>query len=114
MGKMKHIFIQLMLPLLFVWYISGISLFSHTHIVNGCTVVHSHPNPDAEHGSEETFIAIQMLSQFQSCGESADIHLPLIAELPGTAYSGIRDESVSIHRFYRYFGLRAPPQAILA
>lgn len=31
------------LPVLFVSYMAGITLFTHSHVVNGVTIVHSHP-----------------------------------------------------------------------
>lgn len=39
----RHKVIQLLLPMLFLAYIGSISLFPHTHIINGTTIVHSHP-----------------------------------------------------------------------
>ncbi len=36
--------------LLFVAYMAGITLFTHSHVVNGVTIVHSHPfSKDAQH-----------------------------------------------------------------
>lgn len=34
---------KLFLPLLFVLYWGGITLFTHSHVVNGVIIVHSHP-----------------------------------------------------------------------
>lgn len=31
------------LPVLFISYMVGITLFTHSHVVNGVTIVHSHP-----------------------------------------------------------------------
>lgn len=31
------------LPLLFIAYLGGITLFTHSHVVNGVIIVHSHP-----------------------------------------------------------------------
>lgn len=109
MRRLRNIFIHCFLPLLFIWYISGISLFPHTHIVDGVTIVHSHPNPDAEHNSGEDFVTINMLSHFHSCGAEIGVQLPSIFQLLISEYDGIRDISLSVNKFYRYFGLRAPP-----
>lgn len=111
MGKLRNCFIHCFLPLLLIWYIGGISLFSHTHIVDGVSIVHSHPNPDAEHQDEDDFLTIQMLSQFQSCGAEDGVHLPEIFQLLIPEVSGIRDISLSITKFHRCYGLRAPPFA---
>lgn len=64
MEQRRSIFPYSLLLLLFVWYIGGISLFPHTHIVDGASIVHSHPNPDAGHQGEESFITIHLLTQF--------------------------------------------------
>ena len=31
------------LPVLFISYMAGITLFTHSHVVNWVTIVHSHP-----------------------------------------------------------------------
>ena len=36
-------FLQLILLVLFIGYYGSITLFPHSHIVNGVTIVHSHP-----------------------------------------------------------------------
>lgn len=111
MQRLRNIIIYAFLPLLFIWYIGGLSLFPHTHIVDGISIVHSHPNPDTEHQDEDEFLTIQMLSQFQSCGAGEGIILPDIFQLLISEYRGIGDISLSVNTFYRYFGLRAPPEA---
>ena len=52
---------------IFSCYLSGISLFSHVHIVNGVSIVHSHFGGGAEHNhSDSQFAVIDILSHFQS------------------------------------------------
>lgn len=65
---------------LFCCYFSGISLFSHVHIVHGGTVVHSHLGGSSDHNhSEGQYAVIDMLSLFQSeaAGELVSISSPL-------------------------------------
>ena len=65
---------------LFCCYFSGISLFSHVHIVHGGTVVHSHLGGNSDHNhSEGQYAVIDMLSLFQSeaAGELVSISSPL-------------------------------------
>lgn len=51
---------KIFLPLLFVSYVVGISLFTHTHVVNGVTIRHSHPfDPGSEHN--HTSAELQLL-----------------------------------------------------
>ena len=50
-------------------------MFSHTHIVNGTSIVHSHFGGDDGHEhSESQYAVIDMLSQFQS-ETAADFYL---------------------------------------
>ena len=66
---MRHLrtYLAGFLLLLFGCYYSGISLFSHTHVVNGSSVVHSHLGGNAEHNhSDSQYAVIDMLSNFQS------------------------------------------------
>ena len=57
----------LLLLILFSCYYGGISMFSHTHIVNGASVVHSHlgGGPDHVH-SDSQYAIIDILSHFQT------------------------------------------------
>ena len=40
--KLRNI-LKWFLPLLFIAYLGGITLFTHSHVVNGVIIVHSHP-----------------------------------------------------------------------
>lgn len=61
--------IRYFLLLLFLSYYAGITLFMHAHVVNGVTVVHSHPyapdNPQHGHSSVE-FDLIHALNHFDT------------------------------------------------
>lgn len=46
-----HTCLKWLLPLLFITYYSGVSLFTHVHIENGTTIVHAHPFKKAADGS---------------------------------------------------------------
>lgn len=66
MTKMRK-YLALAMLLAFSCYYSGISLFSHVHIVNGVSVVHSHLAGNSEHNhSESQYAVIDILSNFQS------------------------------------------------
>ena len=43
MKQLLHKIARYFLPVLFISYIGCISLFTHSHVVNGVTIVHSHP-----------------------------------------------------------------------
>ena len=59
----------LILLVLFGCYYSGISMFSHVHIVNGSSLIHSHLGGGSEHNhSDSQYAVIDILSHFQSEG----------------------------------------------
>lgn len=67
---------------MFIAYIGSITFFTHSHIVNGVTIVHSHPfkgDADHEHTTAE-FELIQLLSSIYITG--AVILSLLLALLP--------------------------------
>lgn len=64
-------YLRILLPALFIAYLGCIIAFTHVHIVNGVTIVHSHPfhktddgRPDHEHGYAE-FQLLHQLSVLQ-------------------------------------------------
>ena len=55
------------LLLIFLCYYSSIRFFSHVHIVNGNSIVHSHFGGGSDHDhSDSEYTVIDILSQFQS------------------------------------------------
>ena len=104
-------YVALVLMLIFCSYSAGISLFSHTHIINGASVVHSHLGGTSDHEhTESQYTVIEILSHFQS--ESVDffhsVESPVI--LSSELYIGyvatpiLSDAATEI-------GLRGPPVA---
>ena len=96
---------------LFSCYYAGISLFFHTHIVNGSTVVHSHLGGASSHNhSDSQYAVIDILSNFQSEGAEdcigCQVPFFLLSEI-SVAYEapslsgGVLDA----------YSLRGPPQA---
>ena len=60
-------YVALWLMVIFCSYYAGISMFSHTHIANGSSVVHSHLGGTEDHDhSESQYAVIDILSHFQS------------------------------------------------
>jgi|GEM_PF-48321 len=62
--------IKLLLLSLFLWYYGCITLFNHTHIINGVTIVHSHPtSPFGEtkgNGHTHTSTQIVLISELSN------------------------------------------------
>ena len=101
----------LFLMVLFCCYYSSISMFSHVHIANSSSIVHSHLGGGTDHQhSESQYAIIDILSQFQS--ESAfgfySVGLPFsqLSEL-----YAVYSVPFYPHEFYPAYSLRGPPQA---
>ena len=109
MGKVRK-YISLVLLVLFSCYYAGINFFSHTHIINGTSVAHSHLGGYAEHNhSDAQYRVIEFLSYFCS-DEIADcchVEAPFfqLSELYAEYVADV--ESAAVSAFY----LRGPPQA---
>lgn len=80
-------YLRILLPALFIAYLGCIIAFTHVHIVNGVTIVHSHPfhktddgRPDHEHGYAE-FQLLHQLSVLQITG-AAFVAILLAAFIP--------------------------------
>lgn len=64
MRKQLLTLLKLLLPLIFVSYLCGIALFTHSHVVNGVIIVHSHPFKDAHSHTTKQFETIMYLSNY--------------------------------------------------
>lgn len=63
MEKLRNI-LKWFLPLLFIAYLGGITLFTHSHVVNGVIIVHSHPFKGEHQHTETQVETIFFLSSF--------------------------------------------------
>ena len=108
-------YLRIALPLLFISYLGCLIAFTHVHIVNGVTIVHSHPyqknddgTPKKEHNYAE-FQLLHQLSVLQITGAA------FVAILLAAFYSFIRNLSFApvypdyIVPFRGRRTLRAPP-----
>lgn len=73
MDKLRK-YLKVALPALFIAYLGCLIVFTHVHIINGVTIVHSHPyqktddgRPNHEHGYAE-FQLLHQLSTLQISG----------------------------------------------
>ena len=96
---------------LFSCYYCGISMFQHTHISNGSSVVHSHMGGSSEHDhTKEQIAIIDILSTFQSECAPAPFSMDVpsfILETSCTAYIS----TPYLHGSGAALSLRGPPQA---
>lgn len=111
--EMRHLrtYLAGFLLLLFGCYYSGLSLFSHTHVVNGSSVVHSHLGGGSQHDhSESQYAVIDILSNFQSESAAGFYSIGTLVFQLSESYTGylapsLQDEAFPVHM------LRGPPQA---
>ncbi len=100
-----------LLPLLFSAYLCSISLFTHTHEVNGVVIVHSHPFKDGHAHTPQQLDTIwhlthPMFPQLPAWSPLLN-YVPVflgIVLLPSFCY-------IVCCRVVRHFYLRAPPSA---
>lgn len=62
-------YLKIALPALFITYLGCLIAFTHIHIVNGVTIVHSHPyhkNADGTPKEEHNFAEFQLLHQLNT------------------------------------------------
>ncbi len=101
---------------LFITYMSGLVLFSHSHVVNGTTIVHSHPfkkNVPHQHTTAEyqlldllcqvTITDANLSPTYSFCG---DLLLQVLDTKPFTAFT--------FQRTFQSYSLRAPPTILYA
>jgi hypothetical protein len=93
---------------IFLTYYASISFFSHTHIVDGVTIVHSHPFQTQQHSGKDV-VLLQLLSHFLSPGVAVPLSVGIFLSL---LYKITPDPDVQdplIPSVQRIDSLRAPP-----
>lgn len=101
-----------LLLVLFAWYWSSVTLFPHTHNVDGYTYVHSHPfsgssnNPGHSHTPQQ----FQLIAHLSLLVMTAAMLVAFVLRLLGVSFifkpqhpSARQDAPI------RIYGLRAPP-----
>lgn len=107
----KRTLSAVILLLLFSCYYSGISMFSHVHIVNGSSVVHSHLGGTSEHDhSDSQYAVIDILSHFQSemAVDFSTVGAPF--SISSESYI-LYQEQPFLNEVHSVLSLRGPPQA---
>lgn len=108
----KYDLLKLILPILFVTYYGGVSLFYHTHTENGRSVCHSHPytsgtpsNPQHSHAGGPV---VPFVTDFQASDIPAWSLAPDEFPLKDIA----SDDRRAIRRTdpHRHYSRRGPPQ----
>lgn len=99
------------LPILFVSYLVSFTFFAHVHVVNGVTIVHSHPfkKGAAHKHSTVELLLIHFLSHLTADGAAVVFALSLF--IPFLLYFLLgRSPYAHYHcPYHGVVGLRAPP-----
>lgn len=110
-------YIKWLLPVLFIAYYSGVSLFTHVHVERGVTIVHAHPFKKTADGSvhhHASLAEIQLFHQLSSVDAADGAIHPLrlqfySLEISNLSESPVYPDHVASVEGARY--LRAPPVA---
>jgi hypothetical protein len=112
-SRIKRIYAYALL-FIFIGYYASITLFYHSHIVLGDTIVHSHPFKADNHGvplhshSEQGFITIHLLASFSIAFILSYFSFKTIAPVAYEIILKTRQEAVN-HTIHYLYSLRAPP-----
>jgi hypothetical protein len=104
------------LLILFLEYYASITSFTHTHIVNGVAIVHSHPynpfskdKPVNHQHSANGYVLIQLLSHFLTTVSFLAFTIEVYKTVLRKFILQKNDENFSNLTFLCSNGLRAPP-----
>lgn len=114
MGELKNRYrsFRLLLLILFVGYLAAVNLFTHSHVINGVTIVHSHPfskKADHTHTSVE-FELIHLLAHYDSLDITLLPVFLIVAFNLLAVLEAPRDSRNHFSWVVKWQRLRAPPQ----
>lgn len=99
------------LPILFISYLASITLFAHVHVVNGVTIVHSHPFKKGaahEHSTVELLL-VHFLSHLITDGAAVAFALSLFIPFLLCLLLPFRQPTHYHSPYHGVVSLRAPP-----
>ncbi len=97
----------------FMAYFCSITLFSHVHIINGVTIVHSHPFKQGHTHSQEQAINLFSLSHFLSV-ETDECLVEKPTPVCLYAFDCLHDTSAVSSCQFECPSLRGPPSFCIA
>lgn len=77
--------IKIALLMIFLSYFASITFFTHTHVINGVTIVHSHPFAEDNEGKplhEHTGAEIQLINTISTFFSTSIVVLAVLLLLP--------------------------------
>lgn len=113
-NEVKRLLLNIMrcfLPILFVTYLASITFFAHVHVVNGVTIVHSHPfkKGAAHQHSTVELLLVHFLSHLTTDGATVVLALSLFIPFLLCLLLGTSRHARYHFPYYGVVGLRAPP-----
>ena len=113
-NEVKRLFLNIMryfLPILFVSYLASLTFFAHVHVVNGVTIVHSHPfkKGAAHQHSTVELIHIHLLSHLMADGAAVVFALSLFIPFLLCLLLGCLQHIHFCSPYHGVIALRAPP-----
>lgn len=112
--EVKRLFLNIMrgfLPILFVSYLASITFFAHIHVVNGVTIVHSHPfkKGAAHQHSTVELLLVHFLSHLTTDGAAIVFALSLFIPFLLCLLLILPQRTHYHCPYHGVVGLRAPP-----
>ncbi|WP_436416025.1 hypothetical protein [Petrimonas sp.] len=113
--RKRHSIIKWFLPILFAAYVSGISLFTHSHVIRSITYVHSHPYKKSEKNqhshTEKQLILLEYIYQTSITNDVVpEIDVTDTSNGENLLYLPLLSKAYHLSA-YRHKKLRAPPAA---
>lgn len=107
-------FLKFLLPILFILYMGNIISFTHVHIINGVTIVHSHPykSDSGSSGHQHTGSELQLLHQLSTIQQTGSCSFDYVLRSYDSYVVKITAEPVSRNHTSKLdesIQLRAPP-----
>lgn len=112
MNDKWKIYLKILLPALFIAYLAGIITFTHVHIENGVTIVHSHPYKDNGEKHHHSGAELQLLHQVSTIVLTGAIAFIFAFKIVRSVISILVNpftDFIYILSYRGTFQLRAPP-----
>jgi len=112
MDKRVMKYLRYFFPLLFSLYLGGIISFTHVHIENGVTIVHSHPYKNSGTDHKHTGAELQLLHQLYVIQLAGAITYTYTADIGNTHFVTLLEhvtDFVCQDPEYDANSLRGPP-----
>lgn len=108
-------FMKFVLPVLFIVYTGMLVSFTHVHIINGVTIVHSHPYDKSPTDHQHTGAELQLLHQLSTIQQTDSCLFVYVIKTYFTYETELNAQPVfhnHVCKLNKASQLRAPPFSI--